>query len=408
MTTVALPSSALDIDPAEFEERRRRAIAIAEAAGVAGIVIWCREGPTLDWYGDVFYFTNYHCPIGQLQDTRVWSSRGHNALVLPVDGEPTLIVDMPDFDAARACVDDARFSMHVPELVGKVLVEKGLDGAKLGLVGRETLLVHQLRLMEESVGHQLEFEPLDAAIEGLRIVKSDSEIALVREAVRAGGESIVAMMEAVKPGATEGSIVGVGLKEFASRGGRPFDIALTSGPGSDQYWTPGAPPHWDATRELRPGDPVHIDLWGPVRGYYMDFARSTIVGKKATAEQLEVLEGAIECVEYVLAGVRPGVTAGELYSRGAEWQRDHGFGPDPSSGDTGLQGFCPCFGHGIGLGLEHPWIIEGETIELAPNMTIAVEAMITKGTVGANFEHDILITADGYEVLDVDCPDRWW
>ena len=150
---------------------------------------------------------------------------------------------------------------------------------------------------------------------------------------------------------------------------------------------------------------------GAVDGYYTDFARSTVVGGDPSEAQEDVLEAPIACVEYVLESFKPGVRVVDIYGRGAEWLVENGWIDDTegdASRDFGLHSYCPIFGHGIGVGIENPWIVAESQIVLEKNMTIAVESMLARGTAGANFEHDIIVTSDGYEVLDTDCPDRWW
>jgi Xaa-Pro dipeptidase len=368
-------------------------------------------GTDMYWYGDVLYLTNHHSAVGQLQDLPTWSGRGYNVLVLPVDGEPTLIVDLPDCPRERVYVEDVRFTLHVPKLVAEVLGEKRIDRERLAVAGRETLLANTRDQLEEAVGHPLDLFFADELVEDLRMVKSENELALMRHATDVGVGCMQVMMEAIRPGVTEGTIVGEGLRYFAERGGYPYDIAVTSGAMSQHYWRPAGPPHWDSERRLEPGDPIHVDLWGPVEGYYTDFARSTVVGGRPSKEQEAVLEGSIACVEHVLESVRAGVLVADIYQHGEEWLQENGWlsdGSGDASGDFGLHSYCPIFGHGIGLVLENPWIIAGSPIVLQENMTLAVESMLARGTIGANFEHAIVVTASGYEILDAACPDRWW
>ena len=77
----------------------------------------------------------------------------------------------------------------------------------------------------------------------------------------------------------------------------------------------------------------------------------------------------------------------------------------PSSADRQTA----AFGHGIGLGLESPWITEGNPTVLEANMVLAVETLVGREDVGAaGFEQNVLVTEDGHEVLTAACPTRWW
>jgi Xaa-Pro aminopeptidase len=404
-----LDSSSIPAD--EFRERQRRALEAVAEQGYAALLAWSRMGTDMYWYGDVFYLTNHHSAVGQLQELPTWSGRGYNVLILPVEGDPTLIVDLPDCPRERVHVEDIRFTLHVPQLVGDVLREKRLDQERLAIAGRETLLASTRDQLEAAVGHSLELAFADELVEDLRMVKSANELELMRQATDVGVGCMQVMMEAIRPGVTEGTIVGEGLRYFAEHGGYPYDIAVTSGPTAKNYWRPSGPPHWDSERPLEVGDSIHVDLWGPVEGYYTDFARSTIVGGSPSDAQLALLEGSIACVESVLNNVRAGTPVAELYQRGAEWLEREGWlgtSAGGASGDYGLHSYCPIFGHGIGVVLENPWIVADSPIVLEENMTLAVESMLAQGSDGANFEHDIIVTNEGFEILDSACPDRWW
>ena len=144
-------SDSLRISSAEFEERRERARSLAKAQGLAGLVVWSRNATTADWYGDVMYLTNHHNPFPQLADNPpAWSGRAHSVLVLPVDGEATLISDTVEHRVDLIEVDDVRLGFNVPALVAKVLGEKGLAAERLGLVGRESLLWSSYELLAEA------------------------------------------------------------------------------------------------------------------------------------------------------------------------------------------------------------------------------------------------------------------
>jgi Xaa-Pro aminopeptidase len=409
-------SSATSTDPtvpaAEFKERQRRALAAAAERGLDGLVVWGRGGTSVDFYGDVLYLANHHSPFPPNQNTPVWSARSYSGLLLPVDGEPVLVVDLPEFDSDVLRVDDIRSTLHIPQTFAEVLRESGLDGGKLGLIGRDTLLVSSLQLMEQTLGHPLDLTPVDDIIDRLRMVKSDAELELIRRAAEVGVGWMDTMMEAVEVGRTEGEVVGRGLDYLAANGGFAYDAAIASGPRSQYFFSRLGIPTWDSKRPLETGDLVHIDAWAAIDGYYTDFVRSTVVGRKPTGEQRELLEGAIALIDHLIEGVRPGVAIGEIYQRGADWMRDHGFGEHRGQleeSGTDFGNLFPAFGHSFGVGLEPPWIIENEPTVIEPNMTLAIETLLGRPAVGgAGFEHDVIVHADGCEVLTEACASRWW
>ena len=170
----------------EYRERQRRATEAAAERGLDALVVWSRGGTSVDFYGDVFYLANHHSPFPPNQDTPHWSARSYSGLVLPVNGEPALAMDLPEFDPDDIHVDDIRSTLHVPQGLARALRDRGLDQARLGLSGRDTLLVSQLRHMEAELGHEVKFEPADDILERMRMVKSPAELELIRRAAEVG------------------------------------------------------------------------------------------------------------------------------------------------------------------------------------------------------------------------------
>ena len=396
----------------EFRDRQRRATEAAAERGLDALVVWARGGTSVDFYGDVLYLSNHHSPFPPNQDTPRWSARSYSGLVLPVSGEPPLVVDLPEFEADAIHVDDIRSTLHVPQGLAQALRDRGVDGGRLGLSGRDTLLVSQHRLIEAELGHGMSFEPADDILERMRMVKSPAELELIRRAADVGIGWMRTMMEAVEPGRTEGEVIGEGLRYLAANGGFPYDAAIASGSRSQYFFSRLGIPTWDARRTIEEGDLVHIDAWAAIDGYYTDFVRSTVAGRKPSSEQRELLEGAVAIIDHIIEAVRPGVAIGELYERGASWMVDNGFGEhraELESSGTDFGNLFPAFGHSFGAGLEPPWIIDGETTLVEENMCLAIEALLGRpGVGGAGFEHNVIVGADGCEAITAACPARWW
>jgi Xaa-Pro aminopeptidase len=379
----------------------RRAAVAREAGdrGLAALVLFSRGGTTVDFYGDVMYLADFHSAFPVVPDALVWAARGHAAMVVPVDGPSVLITDYFDDHQDRAQVDDVRVSLRVPTALGEVLRELELAGRPLGLVGGETMTVRWFAQVQQSAGCALDVTPADDILERQRLVKSEAELEFMRRAAEVGVEWMNTSMGAIAEGRTEADVVGEGLRYLAAHGGTHADVAIASGPKARHYFGSTGVPHWDHVRPLQRADIVHIDQWGPVDNYFTDFGRSTVVGRAASGVQRELLEASVAAVEHVIEGVRPGVTFGQLYERGAAWLIDHAFEP----AELGL------FGHSLGLTQEAPWIVEGETTVIEPDMVLAVEAYLARSEIGgSNFEQNLIVHDDKPEILTAACPSRWW
>jgi len=407
---------ARDIPREDLAARREVARTRAHERGLHGLVVWSRGGPAVDYYGDVLYLTNHFPPISSAEpDTELWSGRSYSALVLPVDAEPVLIVDIPEYDAASVDIDDVRPSMHVAQGVAAALRDTGLAEKRVGLVGHHVFLASQERTITEALGHTVDWVIADDILVTMRMVKSDAEIDLMRRAGETGSGWIASMMDAAQPGATEGQIAGAGLAYLAEHGGIPADIDISSGPTAHKLKSRAAIPTWDPNRVLERGDLFHVDGWGSVGGYYTDTVRTTIVAGVPNAEQSRIIEGTISLVDHLIAGFRPGVTCSDINTRGVAWLRENGFADqlvDPGENGPGKPmhfDMWPYFGHGIGLGIEPPWLTSENDTVLQTNMVFAVEVYLSAPGVGlAGFEENIVVRDGEAENLTAGLRPRWW
>jgi Xaa-Pro aminopeptidase len=399
------------IPATEYEQRRERLRELAAERDLDGVLVVSRGANGADWGADIVYLTNHYSAFPQIPDRPGrWTGRGHAGLVMPVGEDGTLVVDIPDWREDLVHVADVQTSLDLWAGLAEALRARGLDARRVGLIGRESLLhvtVDQIR--RELPDLQLVWA--DDLIEGMRRIKSETEIALMRESTRVGAEMVEAFVTAAVPGATEADCVLAAFNRGIPQGAFPLDIPVASGPHVDHFlWE--RMPSWNYRRPLEEGDMIHPDMYGTVNGYFYDMVRTTVAGRKATDAQREVLEASVAVVEHIIEGMRPGVSCGELFDRGATWLGEHGFavpGAETSEGVALLGQSYPSFGHSLGLAWENPSIVQGEAAVLEPNMVMAVEAEVGRPGAGTGaFEHNVLVTEDGVEILTTHAANVWW
>src|SRR5690349_12154457 len=109
-------SSDKTIPASEFSARRKRAISKARELGLAGLLVCAKGGASLDRYGDVMYLTNHYSSFPYIPDfPGLWTGRGHSFLIMPVDNEPTLIVDIPSTESIEMPTDQIVYVTQVIE-----------------------------------------------------------------------------------------------------------------------------------------------------------------------------------------------------------------------------------------------------------------------------------------------------
>lgn len=170
-------------------------------------------------------------------------------------------------------------------------------------------------------------------------------------------------------------------------------------------------------RRLRQGDIVNIDITVIKDGFHGDSSRMFHVGKPGVQGQ-RVAEISREAMWHGIREVRPGTRLGDIghcIQRYVESQRC-----------SVVREYC---GHGIGRQFhEDPQVLHygspGTGLELQAGMTFTIEPMVNVGrrhvrllpdgwtvvtrdhSLSAQWEHTILVTDDGYEVLTLGADDR--
>ena len=395
----------------EFARRRETLRGDAEAAGLDGLIAWSMGGSTLDRFASVFYLTNHYQPCCVLPDSPpLWTGFGHAALVLPVDGAATLVVDQPDWRTELVECDEVVVRRDVYSGVVEAARRSGLRGGRIGLTDEERMTVAAYRELERELEHTA-FERADELLMRRRMIKSPAELECMRHASAVGVEIMGAMFAEVAEGRTDADVVAAGFATAAQLGAQPYDFAMASGPEDGHLWWARLP-SWNWQRPYEPGDIVHPDIYGVVDGYFYDFVRSIVVGGEPTPAQLEILEAGIGCIHAACAAARAGNAAREVYEAGRRYLREHGLdhADEPGSEVVDLSTEAlESIGHGLGLGWEEPWLTPVSETVLEPGMVLAVEQHVSRRGVGTmRYEETIIVTDGEPEIMTAGSPARWW
>ncbi|HST39451.1 MAG TPA: Xaa-Pro peptidase family protein [Conexibacter sp.] len=387
------------IAPQEFVARRERTRRAVADAGLDGLLAW----GSVDWSWAVRWLADHQSGFASAAP---FGDKGFSALILPVEGEPILVLDQR-VPAADLTVADARTVESVTAGVAQALRDAGLAGKRVGIAGEGAFLDRQRRAIEAQLtaagAAAVTLVAADAIVEPLHRVKSPAEIALLRHASAVGGAWIGAMVAAAEPGMTEADLVAAGMPVLLAGGGFPDDVVI----GSGLPCRPNAPrgvPSFDARRPLERGDLLRVDGFGPVLGYYTDLARSACVGQPASEPQAVVLQQAVDLIQTLIDTVRPGVTHAQVHDAGVAFLTERGHPPHGY-----FEGFVPMFGHQLGLTTEGPFVAASSTQPIEAGQVLALEIVMgTPETGGISHEEAIVVHPDRNEVLTAACPAVWW
>lgn len=312
-------------------------------------------------------------------------------LLVPAEGRPLFFAPGVDitgarqhFERARADVDvrHVRVGEKMDDVIFSAIEELGV--AKLGF---DALPLATYKRLAGKLGPEA-LSDLSERIWELRKVKDEREIACIRRACEIASKALERARELLEPGLTEIEVAGELERELRRLGSErhPFDIIVASGPNA-------ALPHArTSARELRPGEPVIIDLGAVHEGYVSDMTRTFLVpGGKASEELKRAYRVAREAQAAAIEAIRAGVRACEIDEIAREIVRKEGFG------DL----FVHSLGHGVGVVVhELPRLGPGVEEELKTGYVVTVEPGIYKpGEWGVRVEDVVLVLEDGAEVL---------
>ena len=273
------------------------------------------------------------------------------------------------------------------------------DGGRLG-VENDHLSLQSLLKLEAALA---DTELVDVSVEcmRLRMVKSDEEVALIREGARIADLGGAACVEVIGEGVPEHQVALHSTQAMVNEIARSFPHAelmdtwtwFQSGVNTDGAHNPVT------SRRLERGDILSLNCFPMIAGYYTALER-TLFCEEASEAHRRIWE--VNCLVHDEGKrlLRPGAVCGEVATALNEIYAEHDllryrtFGYGHSFGVL-----CHYYGREAGLELRE----DIDTV-LEPNMVVSMEPMlmIPEGLPGAGGyrEHDILvITADGNENL---------
>lgn len=229
------------------------------------------------------------------------------------------------------------------------------------------------------------FVPAADILKPLRMVKTPAEIETIQRACALADACMEHAKRMLQPGVSEYD-VGLDIEFFFRRNGAEvgFSPIVASGPNSAR---PHATP---SERKFQDGDFVTLDLGGRLDGYCSDITRTFVVGK-ASDRHREIYEAVLGAEQAAIAAIRPGMTGKEVDAVARGFLEDRGL----------AQYFGHGLGHGLGLQVHDPGGLSGRSTDvIEPGQVWTIEpGVYIEGFGGVRVEDDVVVTADGAEVL---------
>ena len=249
------------------------------------------------------------------------------------------------------------------------------------------------------------------------VIKSPSEIALMRQAGRIVALALQAVRDRIAPGVTTAELDAVAEDVIRAHGAVPTFLGYTPQPGQmpfpatitasvNEELVHGIP----GSRKLRDGDIISIDCGATYKGFVGDAAFSAPVGRVSPSAQ-RLMEVTEQALHVGIGMMRSGNRTGDVSFAIQNFVEKQGY--------SVVREYT---GHGVGRSMHEPPQVPnygrpGRGPELRPGMTIALEPMVNLGkpatrvlpdqwTVAtrdgklcAHSEHTIAVTKDGPMIL---------
>ena len=227
---------------------------------------------------------------------------------------------------------------------------------------------------------------LDDAINALRSVKSEEEVALIVKAQKIAEEALDHMFGFIRPGMTEKQVQLELDFYMLSHGAEALSFETIAVAGANSSKPHGVPGNY----VIQKGDFLTLDFGATYGGYHSDMTRTVAVGS-ATEEMKKVYNIVLEAQLAGIDALCPGLACKDADGAARSVIEAAGYGEYFGHGT----------GHGVGIEIhEHPYDSMRSKETLAEGNVVTIEPGIyLPGKFGVRIEDMALITPDGHRLL---------
>ncbi len=330
--------------------------------------------------------------------TEYWPTFEAAGVFVPAEGKPVLLIgpESEKYAMGRSVVPNILKMIeyresaepqypgipvaHYADVVKMAMGDKPLK--KLGLVGYSVMTLPVYMSLRKELP-ETELVKADGTLLPMRYVKSENELACMREAFRISEIAIEAILNEMKVGMTEFQVIGIAQREIYKNGGEyeGHSLYCFSGPRTNNAICR------PINKVIQANEIIQLNIGARVGGYSSSVGLPVIFGKFEGLQKDLVefgLKAHIKTMELMAAG-KP---AKDVVINWENWVREQGYG------DYMLYGPC----HSIGMmEVEQPWMESVSNYDLAENMTFQVDTFFSGPDFGLRWENGVRIKAGGVE-----------
>jgi Xaa-Pro aminopeptidase len=365
----------------DYEERIRLIRAQMKPRGLEALIIYSQRRGHVCYVSG--YRPNYHTNSA--------------VVLLPAAGELALWIKFP-FDMPRAkassWIEDIRPSAreeneHLLTQCAEEIRSRGLERSRLGVVASDLAvdeLSHSMWLHLSAQLPKAEIVPASDLLHQVRLIKSEAEIELLRQATQLGDQVAERLKSAIRTGRTEHQAA-VEAAQAARLEGGECDILISSDPAR-MALPPGG-------HEFKPGRSITCEITVQLANYWIQICRVYSIGK-ASPEHREIFSVCSKAYRATAQSARPGKKVSEMLGAAHQAIADGGYKDYIQYGP----------GHGIGLDLPELYPLDSSChAAIAPGMIFIIHPAIWVPQQGAAFVGGpVVVPQDGAPIIQLDKP----
>ena len=356
-----------------------------------------------------------HVPENVTYLSGAWCGHGMSYVVLPLEGDPVLILPTDEWLPETWVQDIRRYPSETNEhfcdaldaaakTINEVLLDRGITSGTIGVEQSwglffATTMQYQFHILNtDSLTRKLAgytIKNSSPLMVTARSIKTHDEVKALKKASRVAEAGLETFHRSLRPNLSEIEVSNRIENEITTQGVLKYGAKrvlacafVVSGPMTAQGYkdTVG-----NTRRKLRLHDQVMLELIVAVDGYSSDTTRTFVVGKP-TKKQRALFDAVHESQSTAISAIRPGVRAAEIAATSNDVIRKHGF----------EQYLAHRLGHGLGVS-PHEAIptlhVESKDL-MQPGMVHSVEPGIYGAKIGGvRIEDIVLDTETGAEYI---------
>ena len=320
--------------------------------------------------------------------------------VVPKESEPVLLINSGALENAEemSWIKDIRttpntswlvrdrahkdFAASASEGIARILQEKKLTSGRIGI--EKGYISFDTYEFFRSKFPRAQFCDIQSILQDLRAIKTDNEIAKIKQAIKSTERGYEAAMASIAEGITDFDIAKAFRVAVAHEGDDVAHLMCGVGAKGGVLFT------HPCGSKVKEGDIIRFDLGTVHMGYRSDLSRTAVLGEPSE-RLLKLHRALLEAQQKGIKEIKPGTKLCKIHEIIKKAVRDAGY----TEYTRGM------FGHSVGLETEEqPMITASTDAVFEPNMVFTVEvSWYEPAWGGMNIEDMIVVTKDGCEEL---------